>query len=231
MTDENRHAVRTALNSLRTQVDRRTAGVDEPYMLFRLNVADYISLVALFFAWCATLLLLSGEPNWAIITMLGAFGFDKLDGFYAREFGEPTVLGRQIDAYIDVFTYLVPAAALYHFVLSPHVVVSAVVGFAVLMFGGLRLIRFTNEGLKDDDGTSYYRGITVVHVNLLVLANYFAFELLAPWNGWVAALTVVAAAPVMISDYRSYKTVERHSVVGVLGLVVVGLCFVLEYGL
>ena len=230
MTDVKTH-VRTAVRNVRRQVDRRKPPADEEYMLFSLGVADYISLVALFFGWTATMLVLTGEPNWALVSMLVAFGFDKLDGFYARTFGEPTTLGRHIDAFIDVFTYLVPAVAIYHFVLSPATFLSVVVGFAVLAFGLLRLVRFASEGLEDDDGTSYYRGITVVHLNVLVVANYFLAAFVAQWNGWVAAATVLLAAPLLISNYRSYKTVGSHTVAGLLALVVVGLALALEFGI
>ncbi|WP_335999051.1 CDP-alcohol phosphatidyltransferase family protein [Halorientalis halophila] len=230
MADEKNH-VRAAVRDVRRRVDRRKPSGDEEYLLFRLGIADYISLVALFFGWTATILVVSGEPNWALVTMLVAFAFDKLDGFYARTFGEPTTMGRHIDAFIDVFTYLVPAVALYHFVLSPHTSLSVVVGFVVLAFGLLRLVRFASEGLEDDDGTSYYRGITVVHVNVLVVANYFLAAFVGFWNGWLAAASILLAAPLMISNYRSYKTASSHTVVALLALLLVGLALVLEFGL
>jgi CDP-diacylglycerol--serine O-phosphatidyltransferase len=230
MTDVKTH-VRTAMRNVRREVDRRKPPGDEEYMLFSLGVADYISLVALFFGWTATLLVLTGEPNWALVAMLIAFGFDKLDGFYAREYGEPTVMGRHIDAFIDVFTYLVPAVAIYHVVLSPATFLSVVVGFAVLAFGLLRLVRFASEGLDAEDGTSYYRGITVVHLNALVVGNYFLAAFVSQWNGWLAAATILLAAPLMISNYRSYKTVGSHTVAGLLALAVVALALVLEFGL
>lgn len=221
----------TVVRTVRRQFDRRRPPADDEYMLFRLGVADYISLVALFFGWTATVLVVTGEPNWGLISMLVAFGFDKLDGFYAREFGQPTAMGRHIDAFVDVFTYLVPAVAIYHVVLSPNVYLGTVVGFAVLAFGLLRLVRFASEGLESDDGTSYYRGITVVHVNVLVVANYFLAAFFAPWNGWLAAGPILLAAPLMISNYRSYKTVGSHTVTGLLALLVVSLALVLEFGL
>ncbi len=230
MTDVKTH-VRTAMRNVRRQVDRRKPPADEEFLLFSLGVADYISLVALFFGWTATLLVLSGEPNWALVTMLVGFGFDKLDGFYAREYGEPTVMGRHIDAFVDVFTYLVPAVAIYHVVLSPNTPLSVVVGFAVLAFGLLRLVRFASQGLDADGGTSYYRGITVVHLNVLVVGNYFLDAFVAQWNSWLAAATILLAAPLMISNYRSYKTVGSHTVAALLSLVVVGLALLLELGL
>lgn len=229
MTDVKTH-VRTAVRNVRREVDRRKPPEDEEHMLLSLGVADYISLVALFFGWTATLLVLTGEPNWALLAMLVGFGFDKLDGFYAREYAEPTAMGRHIDAFIDVFTYLIPAVAIYHVVMAPHVFLSVVVGFAVLAFGLLRLVRFASQGLGAEDGTSYYRGITVVHVNVLVVVNY-VLATVTRWTGWLAAVTILLAAPMMVSNYRSYKTIGSHTVAGLLALVVVGVAIVLEFGL
>jgi CDP-diacylglycerol--serine O-phosphatidyltransferase len=162
--------------------------------------------------------------------MLLAYGVDKLDGYWARTHGTTSQLGRQIDSFIDVFTYLVTGALLFHFAIAPNVLVSAVVGFLLLCFGGLRLIRFNQEGFGSEDGTAYYRGMTVVHANLVVLANYFLLAFVPLWNGWLAALTVAAVCPMLVSDWRSYKTAGIHTLVGVLGTVAVGLCLVLEFG-
>jgi phosphatidylserine synthase len=215
-------------------IARRSQRIDtdvaSPALLTRLSVADWLSLVALLFAWWAAILLIVGEPNWAIIVMLGAFLFDKLDGYCAREYGLSSEFGQQIDAFIDIPTYLVSAALLYHVALAPTVAASVVVGFVILAFGGLRLIRFTEEGFLHEDGISYYRGITVVHVNVLVLVNYFLAAIVPVWNGWIAGASIVLVSPVMISEYRSPKTVAAHWLLGIGGLVAIGLCLTLEFG-
>lgn len=200
------------------------------HILLRLSLADYCSLVGLSFAWVATVLLLSGEPNWAIIAVTGGFAFDKLDGYVARQYGCQSDVGREIDAFLDVFVYLVTAAVLFHTAISPHPSVSVVVGFCIIAFGGLRLLRFTDEGFVVEDGTSYYRGITVVHTNLLVLGNYFLGTLVDPWNGWLAAGTVVVACPLMLSNYHSEKTVKSQSIVALFGLGAICLCVAIEFG-
>ncbi|ERG94711.1 CDP-alcohol phosphatidyltransferase family protein, partial [Haloquadratum walsbyi] len=107
----------------------------------RLTGADYISLSALLFGWASALLFVRGEPNWGVIVMFTAFGFDKLDGWYARRTGNTSPFGRQVDSFIDVFAYLVPAALLYHLTLAPNLLASISVGFCILSFGGLRLVR------------------------------------------------------------------------------------------
>jgi CDP-diacylglycerol--serine O-phosphatidyltransferase len=206
-------------------------------MVTRLNVADWLSLGALFWAWIGALLLVDGEPNWAIVAVMAGFVFDKLDGYYARRFDLDSSFGRQIDSFIDIFVYLVPAALLYHVAMSPpgtfHAAVSVVVGFAILMFGGLRLVRHNDEGfVEDETDTSYYVGTTVVHTHIVVLANYFLLALGVPlWNGWLAGLSIVLVCPLMTSRYRAAKTSAGHALVGVFGAVTVALALALQFGL
>jgi CDP-diacylglycerol--serine O-phosphatidyltransferase len=229
MSDESRPIHGRVLADVQRRVGLTTE-LDEPHFLSRLDTADRISLVALFFAWGAAVLLLAGEPNWGILAMFGAFGFDKLDGYWARSFDQATAVGRQIDSYIDVFTYLVAGALLFHVAISPHLAASVVVGFLLVAFGGLRLVRFNEEGFRSDDGGNYYRGMTVVHANAVVVANYFllTFRPLGVWNGWLAALAVAAVCPLLLSNWRSYKTTAGHALVAVGGVLAIGLALFLE---
>jgi CDP-diacylglycerol--serine O-phosphatidyltransferase len=232
MTDELRAKIRGVQDRIDAGVGRRRVRSSERTNVLRaLNGADYLSLVALFVAWISAMLLVSGEPNWGVVVMFGAFLFDKLDGWYARRYDVSSRFGRQVDSFIDIFAYLVPAALLFHFTLAPHPVVSAVVGFTILAFGGLRLIRHNSEGFGDDGGESYYHGTTVVHTNVVVLANYLLVGYVGLWNGWLAALTTVLVCPLMVSDYKAYKNDRSHLLVGLLALVVTGLVLGLEYGL
>ncbi|WP_101294214.1 CDP-alcohol phosphatidyltransferase family protein [Halegenticoccus soli] len=229
MPDELRSTIRGALDRIDAR-NRRVQSKNRTNVIRRLTAADYLSLVSLFFAWVSAILFLSGEPNWAIVVMFGAFLFDKLDGYYARKRGIESRFGRQVDSFIDIFAYLVTAALLFHFALAPHILVSVVVGFAVLSLGGLRLIRHNSEGFGDDDGTSYYHGTTVVHTNAVVLANYLLSAFVGFWNGWFAAATVLAVCPLMVSDYKAYKTTAGHFLAGLLAVIVAGLCLLIEFG-
>jgi CDP-diacylglycerol--serine O-phosphatidyltransferase len=230
MSDDGRSAVGRT-ERLDARVTRLVRSSTDGNMIHRLNAADWLSLTALFWGWVGAVLLVTGEPNWAILAVLVGFVFDKLDGYYARKRGLSSPFGRQIDSFIDVFVYLVPAALLYHAAMAPHPLVSAVVGFVVLAFGGLRLVRHSSEGFGEAGSTSYYVGTTVVHTHLVVLANYFLVALLGPWDGWLAGATVVAVCPLMTSRYRAYKTDLGHGLVGLAGAVAVGLALGLEYGL
>jgi len=213
----------------RFDAERRVEAAERTNVLRRLTVADYVSLVALFVAWTSALLFLSGEPNWAVVVMFGGFFFDKLDGTVARRLGIASSFGRSVDSFIDVFVYLVTAALLFHYTLSPGLLASAVVGFLVIALGGLRLIRHDAEGFGEDDGGSYYHGTTVVHTNVVIVANYLLAAFVG-WPWWAALATTVAACPLMVSDYKAYKTDGTHALAAVLGLVAVGLCLMLEYG-
>ena len=229
MADEN--GVPRTLRTVRTRAGRRwDRSQTTVSLLGRLGGADYISLAALAVAWLAALLFLAREPNWAIVATFGAAGLDKLDGYYARKFGEPTRFGRQLDSFIDIFVYLVTAALLFHYAISPHLAVSALVGFLLFAFGVLRLLRHSDEGFGDDDGKSYYLGVTVVHATVLVVANYYLLALVPAWNGWIAAVSIVALCPLMVSGYKSYKTDVGHALAGAGALLAVLLALGLEYG-
>lgn len=212
---------------------RRGTWFGEDNVLRRLTVADYVSLVALLFGWTSVVLFALNEPHWGVLAMLAGYGFDKLDGAVARRLGVTSPFGRQVDSYIDVFVYLVPAALVYHYTLSPHPLATVVVGFAVLAFGGLRLVRHNDEGfLENDAGESCYHGTTVVHTNVVVVACSLlaaVFTLPALW-GWVAGALTVGVCPLMVSEYRAPKTDRAHAVGGFVVLFVAIVALALEYG-
>lgn len=207
-----------------------SSSTERTNILRTLNSADLLSLVALFIAWTSALLFLRGEPNWGILVMFGAFVFDKFDGYWARRRNISSQFGRQIDSFIDIFAYLVTGALLFHYELAPTAVASAVVGFAILAFGGLRLVRHNAEGFDSDGSVSYYHGTTVVHTNVVVVVNYVLVTLLSVWNGWLAAGTILLACPLMISEYRAPKTAATHVVLGGFAAVIGVFCLLLEYG-
>jgi CDP-diacylglycerol--serine O-phosphatidyltransferase len=230
MTQELRKTIR-AIWSRADLTNRRVERTQNRTNVFdQLTGADYISLSALLAGWGSALLFVSEEPNWALLTMFLAFFLDKLDGWYARRTQTSSPFGRQVDSFIDIFAYLVPAVLLYHVFLAPNVLASLVVGFLVFAFGGLRLIRHNNEGFGSDDGDSYYHGTTVVHTNLVVVANYFLLLFVGVWNGWVAGVVVGAVCPLMVSDYKSYKTHLSHILAGLVVVLAGSLALALEFG-
>jgi len=193
---------------------------DAGNILYRLTPADYVSLVALFCAWTAVLAFTDGAIRVGVAVTFVAFAFDKLDGWLARRLDVASELGRRVDSFIDVFVYLVTGAVLFHYALAPNRIGSAIVGFLVLGFGGLRLIRHNEEGFVRVDGTSYYRGTTVVHTHVVVVLNVVLATHVDVWSGWLAAGTVALACPLMVSDYRAPKTERAHYLLGGICLLV-----------
>jgi CDP-diacylglycerol--serine O-phosphatidyltransferase len=231
MTGELREAVRGAWQRLETS-DRIVHDTsDRTNVVQQLSGADYVSLGALLAGWASALLLLDGSPNPGLVVMFGGFALDKLDGWYARYTGTSSPFGRRLDSFIDVFVYLVPGALLFHVAVTPDRLATLVVGFLVLAFGGLRLIRHNSEGFGSDDGDSFYHGTTVVHTNVVVVANYIMLELVGVWNGWLAGVVVALSCPLMVSDYKAYKTDASHALAGAFVLVATGLAVALEWGL
>lgn len=197
-------------------------------ILKKLNLPDYLSLTALFWAWLSVLLILAQKSNYAILVMLLAFICDLLDGYVARRLGLESKLGREIDSYVDIFTYLVFSALFYYFFLSPNQVAGIVVGFLILVFGGLRLIRFNQEGIRCEHGRKFYRGITVVHINAVVLLFYFLQELTPWWEAWFSASILTLVAPLMLSNHKSYK-VDKPWLFAIIIALVALLALYLEY--
>lgn len=227
--------LRKRIRGVRRRFDPKTYRVpdsnDRINVLDRLTGADYISLGALLVGWASVLLLIRGEPNWGIVVMFAAFGLDKLDGWYARRTGISSPFGRQVDSFIDVFAYLVPGALLYHVALAPNLLTSLLVGFSVLAFGGLRLVRHNSDGFVSQGGVSYYHGTTVVHTNVVIVANYLLAALVGTWNGWLAGLAIAAVCPLMVSDYKAKKTAASHVLAGALVVVATLLALALETGI
>lgn len=171
----------------------------------KLTKADCISLTGLFFAWISILLINANIPQFAIIISLIAFILDIFDGWIARKYKCDSLLGRHIDSYVDIFTYLIFSSLLVFKYLSPNPLIGIIVGFFILIFGGLRLIRFNNEGILIDKGLSYYRGVTVVHIYLLVLISYFINKYSNMQLSWIIAVILFLISPLMISNFKSYK--------------------------
>jgi len=62
----------------------------------------------------------------------------------------------------------------------------------------------------------------------VVVANYL-LATLTGWSGWTAGLVVAAVCPLMISDYKAYKTDTSHLLAG--GCVVLATAFVVCFEL
>lgn len=171
----------------------------------KIQIPDYFSLTGLLFSWVSIIFIISNEPNKAIIAMLGAFLFDLLDGFYARKFRLESTYGRQLDSFVDIFTYLLFSSLFFFRYLAPNQLIGIIIGFIIVLFGILRLIRFNKEGILTSKGRNFYRGITVVHTSLAILIFYFLSRLTSFWNPWLSTILILIISPLMTSNIKSYK--------------------------
>lgn|SRR3989338_1717715 len=195
------------------------------------SIADVISIGALFLAWLSCIYILNYKPYYAIFTMLGALTLDVTDGYLARKLKKSSTIGCELDSYVDVFTYLVFSALFFHSFLSPHVISSLIVGFLILTFGGLRLIRFNKEGILQLNDKKYYRGVTVVHIAIFTIISYFAAEItgrqIVPI---LSSIILILLSLAMLSDYKSYKLSLPLLVILIVILAFAGIYLYLQNG-
>lgn len=197
-------------------------------ILKKLHTPDYLSIIGLLFSWVSLVFIIGNEPNLGIMVMLGAFLFDLLDGFYARKFHLDTVQGRQLDSFVDIFIYLLFSSLFFYKYLTPNKLLGVLVGFIIIAFGILRLVRFNNEGILTTNGKSYYRGITVVHISLAVLISYFLSRLTRFWNPWISTLLLLIISPLMLSNIKSFK-IKSWLFFGLIILIFLLASFFLHY--
>jgi CDP-diacylglycerol--serine O-phosphatidyltransferase len=194
----------------------------------KLRTADYISLTGLFFAWFSIIFILKGEANAAIMINIFAFICDLLDGYTARKLKQSSIVGRHIDSMIDVFIYVVFSALFYFKFLSANWVGGIIGGFFIIIFGVLRLIRFNTEGILNDKKGNYYRGVTVVHMNALILLCYFCSVFIPTYTAWITDFLIIGISPLMLSDFRSYKGNSLYY--AAFGLLIFIVCMLIQYG-
>ena len=49
-----------------------------------------------------------------------------------------------------------------------------------------------------------------------MLATFYLDLFVASFNGWLAAIPILVACPLMVSGYKSYKTTVGHLLAGVV---------------
>lgn len=169
-----------------------------------LGLPGLISVLALLSAWVAIVLVLDGSLKYSVIFAVIAFFLDSLDGCTARRMNRVSEIGRQLDSMVDLVAYSVYSAILVDRVLIPGLV-GAVVGYTILVFGLLRLIRFNADGYIEDSSGRYYRGVVVCHmalatISFLLLSSHFKIPSI------IMALTLVVLSILQLSNIRTRKT-------------------------
>ena len=189
-----------------------------PAFIVSLSWVDVLTLGSLLLACVGLLAALNGRLSLATAIMLLALGSDILDGALARRFGRTTELGRYLDSFGDVITYLfLPMFILYQFGLRD--MLSLAVLFGYIAAGVLRLSHYNVAGVMTDDDGLYYLGLPVIWSHLLVVP---AFPL---WRWWGAAARFpILLALLLMSVYmlRNFRFRKPTGYVG-LGLLIGGL--------
>lgn len=188
--------------------------------LTKLKPPDYISITGLFFAWLSILALLFHAPFIAIPLSMIGFACDVLDGFVARKCKINSPFGRELDSFVDVCCYVVFSAMLFTIFISPSILMSVIVGFSLVFFGGMRLIRFNQEGILRDKEKSYYRGLTVVHIYLLTILGFFILQKI-PHIAWPFSAFLFLISFFQLSNFKSYKITNPLFFIGIITLSVI----------
>jgi CDP-diacylglycerol--serine O-phosphatidyltransferase len=185
-----------------------------------LGLPGLISVLALLSAWVAIVLVLGGSLKYSVIFAVTAFFLDSLDGYTARRMNRVSEIGRQLDSMVDLVAYSIYSAILVYRVLIPGLI-GAVVGYIILVFGLLRLIRFNADGYIEDSSGRYYRGVVVCHmalatISFLLLSSHFKIPSL------IMALTLVILSVLQLSNIRTRKTGTLPFWYSVAALLIVG---------
>ena len=173
-------------------------------ILKKLKLPDYLSIISLFLAWISIILLITGFPLIAITINMGAFIFDILDGYAARKLNTASKIGRELDSFVDIFTYVVFTAVLFHYYLAPNMAIGILISFLMILFGGLRLQRYNEEGILKEKGKEFYRGVTVVHLNFIAIYIFY-LNALHHLNSWIGTVLLLLMIPFLLSNFKSYK--------------------------
>lgn len=171
-----------------------------------LKLQDYSSILAISFGWISILLVINENPNLSINFFLIAFLFDILDGYIARKSKKQTEWGRLLDTLGDLVIYIIYSTVLFTTYISPNFIVSVFVGINIIVFGILRLIRYTNAGALEINGKRFFLGINVVLICMLII---FLFILNDFINNQVfniiSSILIFLFAPLMISNIKTRK--------------------------
>ncbi|MCK9393428.1 MAG: CDP-alcohol phosphatidyltransferase family protein [Candidatus Paceibacterota bacterium] len=146
----------------------------------RNNFANIISLATVPFALSAFYYIFLGNFFLSFLFINIAFFLDTLDGYFARRLKIESTMGKLLDSFCDVINYLIyPALFIYKFFTFDFLTVVVISSFIVI-FGIVRLARFTNEGFVIKEGKNYYKGLPVPVVLYGTVICYVLYDKFIP---------------------------------------------------
>ena len=174
-------------------------------------------------------LLWVGEYSVALFFVLVAMLFDVLDGPIARRLGVVSRFGAYFDSVADTLLYLFTPVMLF-FMLGYSSMLMWLACTTFVVFGIVRLVRYTQEGILDVHGKWYFVGMPVVWSVPLMLCTAFAYL----WNIYIPELLLsailVTGAFLMVSTIRFERPRSPRTLIALLVLVKVLIALAYLYG-
>mgnify|MGYP003394496495 CR=1 FL=1 len=174
-------------------------------------------------------LLWVGEYLVAMFFVLVAMLFDVLDGPIARRLGVVSRFGAYFDSVADTLLYLFTPVMLF-FMLGYSSMLMWLACTTFVVFGIVRLVRYTQEGILDVHGKWYFVGMPVVWSVPLMLCTAFAYL----WNIYILELLLsailVTGAFLKVSTIRFERPRSPRTLIALLVLVKVLIALAYLYG-
>lgn len=173
------------------------------------QVKDMVTALNLVCGFLAILMVFEGQFALAQLLIFAGVIFDRLDGFVARTFFEPTPFGVEFDSLCDLVSFGVAPAFLVY---ATHArdVYGLLAGLALVLAGATRLARFNLIGAKN---TKSFVGLPITISGLYVVL-FLKAGLLLEWAPLL--LLLLALLNVSTFEYCSYKGKSGGVVTGVL---------------
>lgn len=162
------------------------------------NFPNILTFMALFFDCLGILLVFRSYYLLSFAFIIVALIFDIFDGTVARYFNIDSSLGRQLDSFVDVMTYILYPVFLLYFAFSWHGLVFLLSSFIFIAAGMFRLARFNTVGFIETNHEKFYIGMPVFY-NLFI--------------------------PIILFLVKSYDD-RAASIIGVILLLVLSFCMV-----
>jgi len=196
--------------------------------IVKLNPADCLTLLGLFFSLIAIVQILSHNFYLAISFMfLGMFA-DAFDGVISRKFGFGSDFGRYLDGFVDVFSYLV-APILFLYLYGVNDFVSLEVFFIFIASGILRLSKFNIVGNIEEEDKLSYLGLPVFWSQFLVVTLFiFSWYVSKTIFVIVSDISLLLMSFCMILNKKFWKP-QQYALMVLVMLVVVVLFFYFHY--
>jgi len=137
------------------------------------NIPNILTFIALFFDCLGILLIFKGLYLLSFVFIILALIFDILDGTAARYLNIDSSLGRQLDGFVDVMTYILYPAISFYFIFNIRSFTGLMCVFVFISAGIFRLARFNTQGFLESGNKKFYIGMPVFYNLLIPIILFF----------------------------------------------------------